>query len=112
MAYDSALADRFRTVLAGVEGIGEKRMMGGLCFFLNGNMIGGVDRTKDGRPRFMFRTGKGNHAAARLPGAEPMIQGGRVMSGMFFANADHCDDELLKQWLDIALSHARKLSPK
>ena len=82
MAYDEELAERFRDALGGRVGISEKRMMGGVCFLLNGNMIGGCDRTKSGERRFMFRVGKDNdEAAAELTGASPMIQGGRRMRG-------------------------------
>jgi len=62
VAYDEALAQRFRDTLHGVRGVSEKRMMGGLCLFVDGNMIGGVDRTKDAADRFMFRVGKENDA--------------------------------------------------
>jgi TfoX/Sxy family transcriptional regulator of competence genes len=57
MAHDEDLAARFRDGLAGMAGVSEKRMMGGVCFFLHGNMIGGADRTKSGERRFMFRVG-------------------------------------------------------
>ena len=85
MAYDEALAERFRAALARRKNITEKRMMGGVCFLVNGNMIGGADRNKSGAGRFMFRVGKDNaEAAEALPGAEQMVQGGRKMSGFFF----------------------------
>ena len=88
-------------------------MMGGLCFMLDGHMIGGADRTKEGEPRFMFRVGKDNDAkAAALPGANPMVQGGRRMKGFFFVNADACDDACLNAWLALATTFVRSLPPK
>ena len=42
MAYDLLLGDRIRTSLAGKKGITEKKMFGGLGFFLNGNMLVGI----------------------------------------------------------------------
>lgn len=42
MAYDEQLADQIRAVLAGRPGIVAKKMFGGLCFMLNGNMAVGV----------------------------------------------------------------------
>ncbi len=33
MAYDEALTQRMRKALKSTEGITEKRMMGGVCFF-------------------------------------------------------------------------------
>ena len=38
MAYDEALADRIRALLAGETGIVEKKMFGGLAFLVGGNM--------------------------------------------------------------------------
>ena len=113
MAYDEETAQRMRSALSGLEGLSEKRMMGGLCFLVNGNMIGAADRPKDGAARFMFRIGKDNQAAGNaLPGAEPLIQGGRRMSGFFFVDEAGCEDSHLKQWLSLALSHAMSLPPK
>ncbi|MEO0997759.1 MAG: TfoX/Sxy family protein, partial [Pseudomonadota bacterium] len=92
MAVDEALSARFRNALSGVAGVSEKRMMGGQCFFLNGNMIGGADRTKEGLGRFMFRLGKANQARGEaMPGAVPMVQGGRLMSGFFFVEEERCN---------------------
>jgi hypothetical protein len=42
MAVDEVLAERAREALAGVDGLAEKRMFGGLAFLLNGNMAVGV----------------------------------------------------------------------
>ena len=113
MAYDETLSQRMRDALAGMQGVSEKKMMGGLCFMLNGNMIGGADRTKDGVGRFMFRVGKDNAAAAdALPKGEVMEMGGRTMSGLYFVDADDCDDALMQSWLSLALSFVTTLPPK
>jgi len=42
MAYDQALAERIRKVLAGEPGLTEKKMFGGVGFMLRGNMVCGV----------------------------------------------------------------------
>ncbi len=113
MAVDEALNSRLRARLAAVDGISEKKMMGGTCFLLNGNMIGGADRTREGLGRFMFRVGKDNHdRGAALPGAEPMVQGGRRMTGFFFVPEGACGDKDLDAWFDLALGHAASLPPK
>ena len=113
MAVDQDLNQRFRDALADAEGISEKRMMGGICFFLNGNMIGGADRTKDGQRRFMFRVGKENERAAlSLPGAILMEQGGRRMGGMFFVEETACTEAVLQQWLSLATGFASTLPPR
>lgn len=113
MAYDEELAQRFRNATDGLVGVSEKRMMGGLCFLLNGNMLGGADRTKEGRERFMFRVGKAGEAEAlSRSGAEPMIQGGRKMGGLIFVDADECSDIQLKDWIALALRFVETLPPK
>ena len=112
MAFDEALTAQFRDMLEGMVGISEKKMMGGVCFMLNGHMIGGADRQKDGQGRFMFRVGKDNEAEAmaRFDGTV-MEMGGRRMSGMFFVDED-CEVGRLKDWVSLALSHAAGMPPK
>ncbi|ASP36827.1 TfoX/Sxy family protein [Labrenzia sp. VG12] len=113
MAIDEDLNDRLRGLLGSRSGLAEKKMMGGLCFLLNGHMIGGADRTKDGERRFIFRVGKDNHdKASALPGAVPMVQGGRTMSGLFFVGEDEAPDDVLQSWLDLAVENALSLPPK
>lgn len=101
-----------RQALQAGDGITEKRMMGGVCFFLHGNMIGGADRAKDGTRRFMFRVGKDNaEQAARLGAEAPLLLGERIMPGFYFVDSD-CDDRHFIAWLDLALAHAGSLPPK
>lgn len=113
MAYDEAVSARFRAALGDHANLSEKRMMGGLCFMINGNMIGGADRTKDGVGRFIFRVGKDNEARAlTLPGAIAMEQGGRRMGGFFFVEETTRGEADLTAWIDLALGHASTLPPK
>ena len=113
MALDEDLNERLRSALKNRSGLSEKKMMGGMCFLLNGHMIGGADRSKDGVGRFMFRIGKENHEMGLgLPGAQPMIQGGRTLSGLFFVAEDDCSEPVMVQWLKIAVAHALTLKPK
>ena len=113
MAYDEDLAERMRHALRGQSKITEKRMMGGVCFLLNGNMIGGADKNRDGQRRFMFRVGKDKHAEAlERPGAMPMEMGGRRMGGFIFVDADNCDDGDLGDWIELARSFVAELPAK
>ena len=88
-------------------------MMGGTCFLLQGNMIGGADIPKAGTGRFMFRVGK-EHAADALqrPGAKPMEMGVRRMNGMIFVDAVDCDDKSLAEWVGLALDFDKTLPRK
>ncbi len=113
MAHDPLTADRLRNALGARGGLSEQRMMGGLCFMLNGHMIGGADRSGEGLARFMFRVGKANQARGEaMPGAISMVQGGRAMGGFFFVEEAGCDDELLADWVRLALEHASGLPAK
>lgn len=113
MAYDEDLACRFQSALTGTDGISEKRMMGGICFFHHGNMIGGADRAKSGERRFMFRVGKENEAEAlNRDGAMPVAFGKRRMGGMVFVDEAVCDDKILKDWVALALRFVSALPPK
>ena len=42
MAFDESLAARIREALERTKGVEEKRMFGGVCFLLHGNLLGGV----------------------------------------------------------------------
>lgn len=118
MAYDELTTERFRDALhahLGGEGeVEEKRMMGGICFMLNGNMVGGADVEKStGLRRFMFRMGKENQAAGELlPGAQPMVMGGRQMRGFFFVEEENCDEEALAKWMATTIGFVKRLPPK
>lgn len=113
MAYDEQLASRYRGVLGQTKGVSEKKMMGGLCFLLNGNMIGGADRTKQGLGRFMFRVGKDSEAEAlSRTGAYIVEMGGRRMGGLVFVNEGDCDDPSLRGWIELALRFVANLPPK
>ena len=78
MAYSESHAQILRDELSGLDGVSEKRMFGGLCFLLNGNMICGVHK-KSG----MARVGKELEAEAlELDGIDPLSLNGRRMGGM------------------------------
>lgn len=78
MAFSEAHAQVFRESLRNLDGVSEKKMFGGLCFLLNGNMLCGVH--KDGG---MARVGKEHEAAAlELAGVDPLSFTGRRMGGL------------------------------
>ena len=113
MAYDEKLAQRFRDSLRDTKGVTEKRMMGGLCLLVNGNMLGGVDKAKSGRDRFMFRVGKDNEAdALSRPGVSIVDMGGKRLGGLVFVEAAACDKTALKEWIAMALGFVGRLPSK
>jgi len=42
VAYDEAVANRVRQAIQGRDGLSERKMFGGLCLMLHGNMFAGV----------------------------------------------------------------------
>lgn len=113
MAYEPLTTERFRDAVLCFDGVTEKCMMGGVCFLLNGNMIGGADKPKSGTPRFMFRLGKNNHdSGLALKGGQPMATGKRKMRGVFFVEESTCDDVLLQEWISLSVGFASALAPK
>jgi hypothetical protein len=76
-------------------------------------MIGGVDRTKNGADRFMFRVGKANEAKALArPGASAVEMGGRRFGGFVFVDAKACASRALTAWVAMALGYVRTLPKK
>ena len=102
------LAARLRAALARKKGVTEKRMFGGVCFLLGGNMLAGT-----GSGNFMFRVGKEAHAkAVKRPGARPMVMNGRRMEGFIWVDPGKCDAARLKSWLGLSSSYVSSLPPK
>lgn len=108
MAYDEGLAELLRNALAD-QPVTEKKMFGGLCFLLHGNMICGVH--KGGA---MFRVGKPNDAAAlALPGVQPMSFTGKPMAGFVDATDEATvDDTLRSQLIAMSVSFVKTLPAK
>ncbi len=109
MAYDEGLAEILRGDLVDVPGISEKRMFGGLCFMLNGNMLCGVHQGGG-----MFRVGKAAEAAGlAIDGAAPMAFTGRPMGGMIdVADTALSDDVRRARWLRPAMDFVGAMPPK
>ena len=108
MAYDEVLAERVRAIVAR-DGLSERKMFGGLCFMLKGNMAAGVEQRG-----LMLRVGPGRFEdALARPGARPMDFTGRPMVGYVYVARSACEtDADLKSWLDEALSFVETLPPK
>ncbi len=101
-------ADLLRRALENRAGISEKKMFGGVCFLLNGNMLCGT-----GEDRFMFRVGKEQEAEAMArPGAAPMDFTGRKMGGFVYVDVDAAMDAGLESWINLAARFVGNLPPK
>lgn len=112
MTCDETTTARMRVALGALgHELVERRMMGGVCFMLDGNMLGGAHREKTGERYFMFRVGPElSDWAASQPDARPVQMGDRrQMRGFAFVDADGCNDRRLQVWLKKALSFAESL---
>lgn len=109
MAYDEGLAERLREQLARRSGVGEKRMFGGLCFLLHGNMVVGIVGDT-----LMVRVGPDAHdAALERPHARPMDFSGRPMKGYVFVDPSGLESERdLAAWVERAVRFVSTLPRK
>lgn len=101
MAYEEPLAARVRNFFKKrAVAFEEKRMMGGLCFLVNGKMCVGVEKD-----RLMVRIDPALYEQCLgRKGCVPMDFTGRPMRGFVFVNTEGCSsDRDLASWLDLAL---------
>jgi TfoX/Sxy family transcriptional regulator of competence genes len=110
MAYDERTAERLRQALSGRRDVVEKKLMGGLCFMVDGGMCCAVS----GKGGLLVRV-RADARAALLdePHARPMEMRGRIMKGFVrLAPEGYRTDAALKRWLargiDAAAERARE----
>ena len=109
MPYDETLADRVRALLKRRRGVSERKMFGGICFLVNGNMACGVAGTD-----LMLRLGeRGGSEALADRQARPKGFTGKPMKTMVFVEAGGLGSEgELRSWVDRSVRFARSLPPK
>src|SRR5262249_8008370 len=108
MAYDEMLAERVREELQGDSAYSERKMFGGLCFMLHGNMCVGVVGD-----RMMLRLGEeAAENALQQPNVAPMDFTGKPMKAMVYVDQVALDDAALARWVDQATGFARSLPAK
>jgi len=101
-------AELLREALQSRSGITEKKMFGGICFLMNGNMLCGT-----GEDRVMFRVGKDLEAeAVARAGAQAMEMGGRKMGGLVWVELDAAVEAGLDNWISLANKFVGSLPPK
>jgi hypothetical protein len=102
------LAVPLRQALARRSAISEKKMFGGICFLLRGNMLCGT-----GGPGYMFRVGKDqDRSALSRKGASAMEWNGRRFEGFVWVDPAACDGRVLKSWIALAENYVGKLPTK
>jgi TfoX/Sxy family transcriptional regulator of competence genes len=109
VAYDEALADRIRDVLAGRAGVREQKMFGGLAFMVGGHMTVGVVNDE-----LMARVGAdGEDDALAQRHARTMDFTGRPMTGFIQVSAAGvASEDDVRAWVDRCLAFTTTLPPK
>ena len=109
MAYDEGLLQRLRDAMAGVPGVTEKKMFGGLCVLVRGNMCCGIlDET------LMARVGPDQYAACLdLQHCREMDFTGKPLKGLVYVDPEGiAEDEELAAWVGRCLAFMKTLPPK
>lgn len=108
MAYDEGLAQRVREASDRPD-LAEKKMFGGLCFLVGGNMACGIVGDE-----LMVRVGPDAYdACLALPHVREMDFTGRALRGMVYVSADGlASDAELAAWVARGTAFAASLPPK
>ena len=109
MAYDERLAERIRRVLDKHRAVTEKKMFGGVCFLVNGNMCCGVERDK-----LVVRVGiEPYEQLLQKRHVKPMDFTGRPLRGFIYVMPGGLKRrETLRSWLAWGLRYAGSLPAK
>jgi hypothetical protein len=109
VAFDEKLAGRIKKLLATRKSVTEKKMFGGLSFFLQGNMCCGVlkdDLIVRGAPDEYPTAVKKRHV-------RPFDFSGRPMKGWLMIGPGGCrNPKALAEWVDMGARYALSLPPK
>ena len=109
MAYDEILADRVGALLKGKRSITRKKMFGGLCFMVNGNMACGVEKNK-----LVVRVGPDTYEKfLKQKHIRKMDFTGKPLKGFIYVMPEGLQrtDSLLK-WVDRGVRFAQSLPKK
>lgn len=110
MAYDEALADRIRRLLADEDDVVEKKMFGGLAFLIGGHLAVGAS----GQGGLLARVDPAeSDELVETTSARPMEMRGRELRGWLRVDADDvAADAELAAWVERGAAYARSLPPK
>jgi TfoX/Sxy family transcriptional regulator of competence genes len=99
MPYDQELNERINKIVSGWKGTSSKKMFGGVCHLLNGNMLGGVNTD-----RLILRLGV--EAAGKALVQEHVVPfdiTGKPMKGWVMVEKQGFrTDDQLREWLKMA----------
>ncbi len=106
MAYDEGLAQRVRELLEEKQEFNEKKMFGGVCYMVNGNMACGVLNDD-----LIVRVGPEKYEDfLELPHTRKFDITGRPMKGWIMVSYEgHESDKDLAKWIRLGVNFALSL---
>ena len=109
MTNENVLVERIRPILSRRKGFSEKKMFGGVCFMINGNMCVGTWKGS-----LIVRLDKEHHdETLAKPHTKPANITGRVMKGWALVEPSGIEsDNDLKTWVRRAAKFAESLPVK
>ena len=109
MAYDEGLAERISALMSRRGDVIEKKMFGGLCYMVSGNMCCGI--VKD---TLMARVGPDRYEEyLGEEHAREMDFTGRSMKGMIYVSPEGIDaDDDLERWVSRCIEFVETLPAK
>ncbi len=109
MPYDELLAIRVRAAISPLPGLKEKKMFGGVCYLVNGNMACGVYKDD-----LIVRVGKEKfQEALSRPHTKLFDITGKALKGWVMVEPQGCATQPdLKAWVEQGLAFACSLPAK
>jgi TfoX/Sxy family transcriptional regulator of competence genes len=109
MGYDIGLAQRIREILEEEPGFAERKMFGGICFLLFGNMVCGIIQDD-----LIVRVGANKYQEMlKLKDTKEFDITGKPMKGWVMILSKALDtDKALNTWVQRGVSFVRTLPPK
>jgi len=109
VAYDEALAERVKSLIAGREAVVERKMFGGIAWMLSGNMAVGVL----GDELLVRLDPEDADRALAEPHVRQFEMGGRASRGFVLVGDEAiASDDGLARWVDAGADYASSLPPK
>ena len=109
MPYNEEIDERIRKIASGWKNVEAKKMFGGVCHLLNGNMVCGVYKDY-----LILRLGeKAAAQALKQSHTRPFDITGKPMKGwVMVEGTGFKTDDSLKSWLNKAKTFVKTLQPK
>jgi TfoX/Sxy family transcriptional regulator of competence genes len=107
MPYSEALDARITSIVQPWEAE-RRKMFGGTCHLLKGNMMCGVYKDF-----LILRLGENQAVAAlKKPGVKPFDITGKPMKGWVMVSPEGLKGQALSRWIDLARAFVESLPPK